>query len=98
LGCETNLDAVLEAVMAGKPAREIEAIFQRLSRNDRGVLLCTVCSIRNEIASNCPQHADEISTLLASNCPLFMNGLANCLLDLPVSVRFALSNGVRAMK
>jgi len=92
LDCETSLDAVLEAVMAGKPLAEIEAILQRLSRHDCGMLLCTVCSIRNEIASNCLQHSDEISELLTSNCPLYMNGAANCRLDLPVTVRFVISN------
>lgn len=58
--------------------------------------MCTVCSNHNEIASNCLQHGNEISALLTSNCPLYVSGVATCLLDLPVTVRFGISNAVRA--
>jgi hypothetical protein len=96
MGSETSLDAVLEAIMAGKPASEIEPILQELSRHDRQTLLCTACSNQEEIASNCLHHGKEISALLTSNCPLYVNGKATCLLDLPVTVRFEVSNAALA--
>ena len=92
MGSEASLDVVLEAIMAGRPASQIEAILQELSRHDRQTLLCTVCSNHQEIASNCLQHGKEISALLTSNCPFYINGKATCLLDLPVTVRFEISS------
>lgn len=81
MGCAPCYHGVLEAVLAGRPAFEIEPSLQELSRDDRQTVLCTVCSIHNEIASNCLEYAHEVSALLTSHCPLYVNGIATCLLD-----------------
>ena len=92
LSCKTNLDGALEAVMSGKPPSELESMLQELPRHDREVLLCTACSIQEEIARNCVQHGNEISALLSASCQFYLNGKATCLLDLPVTVRFEISS------
>jgi hypothetical protein len=70
---------VLDAIMAGYPATMVEQQLQRLSSGDRQALLCEVCSLHNEIASNCIDHGVEVSQLLTAHCPLYLNGQATCL-------------------
>jgi len=67
--------------MAGHPAFEITSNLQHLPNYERQLLLCTVCSMHNEIACNCRDHGDEVSTLLTLECPLFVDGRATCLLE-----------------
>ena len=71
-------DQVFEAVMAGKPLAEIEAIVEMLSLKERQELLCTLCSIQREIASNCAQHGDDVSALLTANCSDYIDGVPTC--------------------
>ena len=84
--------------MGGRPASEIESVLQELPRHDRQMLLCTVCSNHDEIASNCVQHGNDVSELVSSNCRFYVNGKATCLHDLPVTVRFEISNTARAVE
>jgi len=77
--------------MAGTPASEIEAFLQDVPSADRQTILCEMCSLQKEIASNCLQYGNDVSALLTSNCPLFVNGIATCLQDLPATVRFEIS-------
>jgi len=65
--------------MAGHPACKIIADLPHLSRDERQTLLCTVCSLHNEIACNCRDHGEEVATLLTLACPLFVDGRATCL-------------------
>jgi uncharacterized membrane protein len=85
MSCANSYDGVLEAVMAGRPLSEIEAIVETLSLEDRQELLCTLCSIQHEIASNCAQHGDDVSALLSLNCALYVDGVATCPTDQPVA-------------
>jgi hypothetical protein len=67
--------------MAGHPAFEIISNLRHLPTDDRQSLLCTVCSMHHEIACNCRDHGNEVSTLLTLECPLFVDGRATCLLE-----------------
>jgi len=71
-------ESVLEAVMAGEPAEKIAPNVLKLSYSDGQTLLCTVCSIREEIGENSPEHEVELCLLLSSQCRFFINGRARC--------------------
>jgi len=76
-----SFESVFEGVLAGSPAREIVPALRVLPDQDRQAVLCTVCAIRDEIARNGLEHGDEVERLLESECPLFVAGVATCLLD-----------------
>jgi len=65
--------------MAGTSASVIGLDLLTLAPDDRQALLCFVCSIHNEMASNCLQHGAEVAKLLTAECPLFIDGRATCL-------------------
>jgi hypothetical protein len=73
------MSGVFEAILAGNPAGAVRPHLKQLPRDQRQELLCTVCGIHNEIASNCLQHAREVSELLTAECPFYINGIATCL-------------------
>ena len=75
------VDKALDAIMAGYSVAEIRPIIGELPPGERQILLCTVCALHNEIASNCQQHAKEVSKLLTLACPLYIDGIATCLFD-----------------
>jgi hypothetical protein len=81
----------MDAVMAGTPAGEIEALLKDVPSADRQTTMCEMCSLQKELASNCLEYGNEVSALLTSNCPLYVNGVATCLQDLPATVRFEIS-------
>jgi len=66
--------------MAGLPASEIIPLLRELPKQDRQSLLCAVCALHDEIARNCQEHAHHVSDLLGSECPLYVDGIATCLL------------------
>lgn len=68
--------------MAGYPASDVEWLLRRLSDADRQQLLCTLCQIHIELASNCQQHGQEVSALLTEHCPLYIDGVATCLIEI----------------
>ena len=76
-----NCEDVMEAALAGNSAAEIGAIVESLRQADRQNALCAVCSIHNEIACNSRQHGAEVAEVLARYCPLYVNGVATCLLE-----------------
>jgi hypothetical protein len=80
LDCAPTYEAVLQAIMAGCPAIETIPQLQDLPSDDRQTILCTVCSISNEIVCNCRDHGNEVLKLLTSECPRFIDGRATCLL------------------
>lgn len=71
-------EGVLEAVMAGNTTSEILSHLRSLPFAERQTLLCTLCSIRKEIADSCRDHGEQISQLLTSECLHFVDGHATC--------------------
>jgi hypothetical protein len=67
--------------MAGYPAVSTIAELQKLRSDERQNLLCRVCSMYSEIACTGRDHGNEVLTLLASECPLFIDGFATCHLE-----------------
>ena len=74
----TTYDQVFRATLAGHPAAEVLPCLAQLTSDDRQAVLCTVCSIRGEIADNSREHGDEIEKLLSKGCRFFVNGRASC--------------------
>jgi len=72
-------ESVLEAVMAGEPAEKIIPKVLKLSYSDGQTLLWTVCSIRDEIGVNSPEHEVELCQLLSSQCRFFIDARARCI-------------------
>ncbi len=64
--------------MAGLPAVEIIPLLQNLPTTDRQAILCSACCIHDEIASISLNHGAEVSKLLASECPVFVDGYQAC--------------------
>ena len=71
-------EGVLEAVMAGDTTSEIISRLRSLPFAERQTLLCTVCSIRKEIADSCRDHGEQVSKLLTSECRDFVGGRPTC--------------------
>jgi len=69
---------VFNAILAGRPEREVAPMLQQLDPDARENLLCTVCAMRQEIARNCHSTAAEVNALLTTECPLYIRGTATC--------------------
>jgi len=78
----TTFDIVVEKILAGRSVPEILPSLEKLASYDRQAVLCTVCRLQHEIATNCIQHGAEISALLAAQCPRYRNGVATCLIEI----------------
>ncbi|HTS48621.1 MAG TPA: hypothetical protein VMH05_11800 [Bryobacteraceae bacterium] len=76
-----TFDGVVEKILAGRSVPEILPCLEKLASYDRQAVLCTVCRLHREIATNCIQHDAEISALLAAGCPRYRNGVATCLIE-----------------
>ena len=55
------------ALLGGSSARYLRESIRRLSSQDYLELSCTLCCMRNEVAANCQERANEIDRLLAAN-------------------------------
>lgn len=70
---------VSELIMAGHPAAEVIFLLKTMPAAERHAILCSVCAIHDEIARNCRDHGYEAAKVLASECPLFVDGSGTCL-------------------
>jgi hypothetical protein len=78
MDCASPHKTVVEAIMAGYPAVEIITLLHNLPTTDRQAILCSACCAHNEIAHISIDHGNEISRLLASECPFFVDGRPTC--------------------
>ena len=74
------VNEIMEMILAGDPELLVASRLKELPPKERLNLLCTVCSIHEEIARNCVATGKEASKLLSAECPYFVNGAATCLL------------------
>jgi hypothetical protein len=81
LGNWITFDGLFETIMAGEPTSQIVPALKVLPPDDRQALLCTLCAIHDEIERNSHEHGRDVRQLLESECPLFVNGVATCLLE-----------------
>ena len=72
---------VFEAILGGTQASTVAPDLNQLSKEERQSLLCTVCAMHDEIARNCLGHAQEVRNLLTAECPMFIKGVATCLIE-----------------
>jgi len=71
------------ALIAGRSANELEMEFSRLSsREECQAVLCTCCTILEDVRRNCRERADEMAKLLTRNCELFAPGRKVCRMGL----------------
>ena len=81
LTCGSTYD-LFRSVMAGQASSDIGPCLASLSSDERQTLLCTVCMMRSEIASNCHTHGEEVFKLLSSHCPYFIGNRPTCLVGI----------------
>jgi len=62
-----QMNEILDALMGGSSYQSLQTCIEQLPTKDRRELLCTVCCLRDEIADNCLQRAEEVDRVLASN-------------------------------
>ena len=69
VGIDMNVAAsykqVFDLVLAGEKECEVLRRFEVLSDDERQTLLCTLCSMRQEIAATCHDSASTVSRLLS---------------------------------
>lgn len=70
--------SVLNALMAGSPAEEVERDLEQLDPDERQTLLCTACYLMNEVRVNCEQRAEEIAAILRRNSRCYPHGSSKC--------------------
>ena len=58
---------IILALFGGGSADQFNESTRRLSPTDYRELCCTLCCVRNEVAANCQERADEIDKFLARN-------------------------------
>jgi len=71
---------VVDALLAGSTAVELQPEVSRLPIMELHALLCSACWMRDEIASNCVEYAEEIDKLLTRNCGIYAAGVRGCFL------------------
>ena len=55
---------LLDAIMGGTSSQLLQFCIEQLPRSDQKELLCVVCSLRDEIAANCLERAEDCDRLL----------------------------------
>ena len=71
---------ILDALLAGSTAAELQSNVSRLPIMEVHALLCSACWMRNDIASNCAAYGTEVDKLLTRNCGIYAAGVKGCLL------------------
>jgi hypothetical protein len=69
---------LFDSILAGEASREILPSLNDLPPDDRQLLLCTVCLIREEIRANCTNRAEDIDTFLSAGCPYYIDRRRTC--------------------
>ncbi len=67
LGMTEQTSEILDAMMGGTSAELLQFCIEQLPRPDQKELLCVVCSLRDEIAANCVERAEDCDRLLLIN-------------------------------
>jgi hypothetical protein len=69
---------VLNALLAGSTAEELQSDLAQLSAVEHQAVVCSACVLRQEIADTCQAPADEVNRLVAENCPFYRRGATHC--------------------
>jgi len=69
---------IFEGVLAGDPAAALVHRLPDVPEEERKLLLCTLCAMRNEIRTNCSGRVEQVETFLTRACPFFHNGVPTC--------------------
>jgi hypothetical protein len=69
---------ILNALLAGNTAEQLQPELAQLSAVEHQALVCTACVLRQEIADTCQAPAYEVNKLVAENCPFHKFGAKDC--------------------
>jgi hypothetical protein len=93
----TPATEIITALLGGSSAEHLSESIRTLSSRDHRELCCTLCCMRNEVAANCRERADEIDRFLSRNscgdqpinCGIYEGSCGWCPLigDAPLDVR-----------
>ena len=64
--------------MTGRTVAELAPEVEALPKAERNLLLCSACSIYDQIAHGVPERLDQLDLLLATNCRYYREGEMNC--------------------
>ena len=78
---ERTAQAVFEAILAGASFEEVDSTVRRLAPEEFGILLCTLCMVRDEVAGVNAERAHTMETLLGEHCRDYVHGKRNCATD-----------------
>ena len=70
---------VLEAILAGDMPEHAVQEMQKLPPEDRQLVLCTLCAMRDEVVSNCEERGETVVQVLSRACPFYIGGERTCL-------------------
>jgi hypothetical protein len=73
VGVNKGVD-ILNALLAGSTAEQLQPEVKRLSAVEHQAVVCTACVLRYDIEDNCQAPADEVTKLVAKNCPFHKSG------------------------
>ena len=76
------VDGIYKALLSGAAARDVQSQIESLSEGQHELLLCMLSGIRNELATNCIERAQEVDHVLRVNSfrPPPMENTASCCL------------------
>jgi hypothetical protein len=74
----TNPFRIFRALLAGSSVEELQADVLKLSAVEHNTLVCTLCSLEKEIATNCQQRGEEVQRFIQDNCSFYRAGAQAC--------------------
>jgi hypothetical protein len=77
-GVEPCPGEVFESILAGDTAELSRDQLQQLSAAERQQVLCTLCVVCGEVATNCPESGRQIARVLGAECEHFRDGERTC--------------------
>jgi hypothetical protein len=69
---------VFESILAGDAAELSRDQLQQLPDVERQQVLCTLCVVCGEVATNCPERGGQIAKVLGTECEHFHDGQRTC--------------------
>jgi hypothetical protein len=64
---ESATEEIISDLLGGSAATQLASRIEKLPYHEYRKLCCTLCCMRNEVAANCTERADEIDRLLAKS-------------------------------
>lgn len=69
---------VFESILAGDAGEMPRRGLEELAEAERQQVLCTLCVVCGEVATNCPERGAQIASVLGAECEHFHDGKRTC--------------------